>query len=214
VLLTGAAIATLQPSRAADHLDSQVLLGSGVGLDPAADITDVYAFAPSANRLALVMNVAPNIPLVTNNAPALSNKVDYYFRIRQYTGDGGPGSVAFGTTSLDVKCNADTSSPQKVTCTAPGGISGSFTMGGSAGTCTTEDICVFAGPRSDPFFFDLAAFKATVDAGSPKFNPDGGVNFFNKANVLSIVVELNATKAFGDAGAPIVAVAGETVRNP
>jgi hypothetical protein len=184
--------------RAADHLD-----GPGATKDPAADITDVYAFTSpeTPGHVVLVMNVFP----LATSAAKFSDKVEYYFRVREITGTS---PVTLGATALDIKCTADAAAT-KVTCTAPGGLTKTVDVGMTTGA-VTDDIRVFAGLRSDPFFFDLDAFKKTVADKKPAFTSPGK-NFFDKANVLSIVVELNTLKAFGKA-APILTVAAETMR--
>ena len=116
--------------------------------------------------------------------------------------------MTLGTAALDIKCTTDATAT-KMTCVAPGSLSKTVDIGMTAGAAT-DDIRVFAGLRSDPFFFDLDAFKKTVADKAPKFTMPGK-NFFDKANVLSIVVELDVNKAFGKA-APILTVAAETMR--
>ena len=185
-------------SRAADHLD-----GPAATKDPAADITDVYAFTSpeTTGHLVIVMNVFP----LATTAAKFSDKVEYTFRIREITGTS---PVTLGATALDVKCKSE-GSGAKVTCTAPGGLTKTVDVGTTTGA-KTDDIRVFAGLRSDPFFFDLDAFKKTVKDAKPAFTAPGK-NFFDKANVLSIVVELDVAKAFGKA-TPILTVAAETNR--
>jgi Domain of unknown function (DUF4331) len=61
----------------------------------------------------------------------------------------------------------------------------------------TNGIKVFAGPRDDPFFFDLDQFKKVVAGTATGFN-NPGTDRFAGTNVLSLVVEipkslLNAT---------------------
>ena len=55
------------------------------------------------------------------------------------------------------------------------------------------DQKVFAGPRSDPFFFDLDAFNNTIHAtGGRSFCANGqGVDFFAGLNTNAIVLKLN-----------------------
>ena len=65
---------------------------------------------------------------------------------------------------------------------------------GSAAVAVTgaSGIKVFAGPRDDPFFFDLSRFKAILAGTAPGFsNP--GTDAFAGTNVLSIVVEVPKT---------------------
>jgi hypothetical protein len=52
---------------------------------------------------------------------------------------------------------------------------------------------VFAGPREDPFFFDLDGFKATLMTGTISF--DNMNDTFAATNVTSIVVEMDAAMA-------------------
>jgi hypothetical protein len=50
-------------------------------------------------------------------------------------------------------------------------------------------IKVFAGPRDDPFFFDLVRFKEIVGGMQTSFRSPG-VDTFSGTNVLSIVIEV------------------------
>lgn len=61
----------------------------------------------------------------------------------------------------------------------------------------TGGIKAFAGPRDDPFFFDLDQFKKIIGGTAPGFN-NPGMDTFAGTNVMSVVVEipksaLNAT---------------------
>ena len=53
----------------------------------------------------------------------------------------------------------------------------------------SNGIKVFAGPRDDPFFFDLNQFKAIIGGTATSFN-NPGTDAFAGTNVLSIVVEV------------------------
>ena len=48
---------------------------------------------------------------------------------------------------------------------------------------------VFAGPRDDPFFFDLNQYHAILDGKAPGFNNPGS-DAFAGTNVMSIVAEV------------------------
>jgi hypothetical protein len=50
-------------------------------------------------------------------------------------------------------------------------------------------IKVFAGPRDDPFFFDLNQYKAIIGGTATSFN-DPGTDTFAGTNVLSVVIEV------------------------
>lgn len=203
--VVAAGVAVMSQGRAADHLD-----GPGVKHDPAGDIADVYAFmspnAAALNHAVLVQTVFP----VAGTTSKFSDKIDYIFKIRQVAT---ASPLTLAPDIFDITCNFSNGTPQTVTCKAPGGIANKTVNVGDTGACgATDDICVFAGPRSDPFFFDLQAFKDSVAANASKFKAAdaGAVNFFQGLNVLAIVVEVDATKAFA-AGA-IITVASETKR--
>ncbi len=54
---------------------------------------------------------------------------------------------------------------------------------------TSNGVSVFAGPRDDPFFFDLDQFKRILAGTATGFN-DPGDDHFKGTNVMSVVVEL------------------------
>ena len=76
--------------------------------------------------------------------------------------------------------------------------------GGSTGHCGPVDTVIdtgagtmiWAGPREDPFFFDLDGYVTTLDTGTVSFDPTNDT--FAGTNVTSIVVEMNAAAAAGD----------------
>jgi hypothetical protein len=59
-------------------------------------------------------------------------------------------------------------------------------------TATTNNIKAFAGPRDDPFFFDLAKFRMIL-AGTATGFSNPGSDTFAGTNVLSVVVEVPKT---------------------
>lgn len=211
-----AVLATLGVVRASDHLD-----GPRVTADPQSDITDVFAFTSPADptRVVLAMAVTP----YATDASAFSPLVDYAFRVQvveavnPFTLDG---------LAHDVVCEFSGGAPQTVTCTAPGGLSATATVGDTNGGTTTGatgTMRVFAGLRSDPAFFDRQGALATIASGQASFT---GQNAFAGANVLAIVVEVSRAvftivpeggamppvDAGVEAGPPILAVAAETNR--
>jgi hypothetical protein len=69
---------------------------------------------------------------------------------------------------------------------------------GSVSTRKHGEVKSFAGPRSDPFFFDLSAFNNTVQAtgGTGFANP--GVDFFAPLNTNAIVLQIPNRDLGGD----------------
>jgi hypothetical protein len=60
--------------------------------------------------------------------------------------------------------------------------------GAAAVTSTQNGMKFFAGPRDDPFFFDLGQFQAILGGTATAFkNP--GVDTFAGSNVLSVVLK-------------------------
>lgn len=61
--------------------------------------------------------------------------------------------------------------------------------GSNAVVGTNNGISVFAGPRDDPFFFDLTQYSAILGGNATSFN-DPGTDAFEGTNVLAVVVEV------------------------
>jgi hypothetical protein len=191
--------------RASDHLD-----GPRVVADPQADLTDVFAFTSpeSPAHVVLAMGVTP----FASTSATFSSQVHYVFRVRRVSA---PQPLTLDDAALDVTCDFDAGSPQRVTCVAPAGLTATSLVGDTTGGGDGQSAMrVFAGLRSDPAFFDRQGALTTVASGRASFT---GQNAFAGANVLAIVVEL-ASSAFaapvdgGTAPSPMLAVAAETLR--
>ena len=190
-------------SRGSDHLDSPTTQAR-----PGADITDVYAFPAPDNddNVVLVMNVHPVIPAGQGDSTFFDPGVMLQLKIDN-TGDHVEDDViqfkAEGTGKDQV---IDVYGPARPSQT--GTVSTWVAKSGSVRYDKTatfyNGVKVFAGPRKDPFFFDLAQFfkiipdraghapgvKPPAPTASGFNNP--GVDFLstNKFNVLSLVMEL------------------------
>lgn len=213
-------------AQAADHLD-----GPRVSADPAADINDVLAWmSPDATKINLVMTVWP----AAGPAAKFSDAVTYAFNTRSAAADVFPQPAG---ADKKLACTFDTS--QQITCTLDG-ISVSGDASSTTGIESPEgEIKVFAGLRNDPFFFNLAGFRATAEtvtgaASSLEFDengcpaldsatsnalvtqlktaPGGGAaeDFFASLDTLAIVVQVDKT-LLTDNG-PILSVWGSTER--
>ena len=60
---------------------------------------------------------------------------------------------------------------------------------GAAIISTNAGMTFFAGPRDDPFFFDINQYKAILAGTATGFN-DPGTDTFKGTNVLSVIVEV------------------------
>ena len=151
----GALLVWNAPSHAADHLDAPA-----VQTNPMADITDVYAWMDTGGeKVNLVLNVSPADPTGSGaSARHFGPSILYVFHVTSVAAFGPP-PLTGTTTNIICKFANDTS----VECwvgtkdyvqgdpTATGGI-----------TSTSGKVKVFAGRRSDPFFFNLNGFIDTA----------------------------------------------------
>ena len=227
LIVTGVLAARLLcvPARAADHAD-----GPRASADPAADITDVFAWmSPDATRVNLVMDVVRN----ATTASRFSDSVRYVFHTTSRAGFG-----AAPAPELDITCVFSVA--QRIRCRVGRGevVAGDASKVSGIETADGK-LRVFAGPREDPFFFNLAGFRQTARivagaAGSLTFDPAGcpaldaatsaalvsqlqtapgggpAADGFARFNVLAIVVSVD--KSLVTPGGPIVSVWGSTNR--
>ena len=184
---------------------------------PAGDICDVYAF-PSPERpghLVLAMTVQP---LATPDS-SFSDAIVCRFRLRPLEIDEDRRSFTFGPeeSELAFAFAFDAAQPgangarplQTGSCTAPSSETAHFRVhdeqGGREG-----GLRVYAGLRSDPFFIDLPAWLESLETGRLAFKQESR-NSLTGANVLGVVVEVDAKLLLKNGGPPLLAVVGETV---
>ena len=193
---------------AADHIDAPSVTGN------ASDITDVYAFqGQDTNDLVFVVNTQGLLTPASTAAAAFDENVLLEINIDNnndnvedlviqairkgdkihFFGPVAPGTT--GTTST-IKTAAEIGSVK---------IS---QYGQAPITSTQNGYKFFAGPRDDPFFFDLTQFKAILAGTATGFN-NPGTDSFAGTNVLSLVVEVPKT-SLNSTGA--INIWGETKR--
>lgn len=195
---------------AADHLDAPGSFQSP-GARHDADINDLYVF-PTADhtRTVVALTTHPGLGLVTTGA-SMAYATDVTYRINvDSTGD----AVADTVWALRFDApNGD--GQQRYTVTRYAGRNATtMATGNERGSGMTGstvhlrgDADAFAGPRSDPFFFDLDAFKHTI-AGDPSrsFCDGQQTDFFAPLNTNAIVLEMP-----NDSLAPQISVWASTV---
>jgi hypothetical protein len=176
---------------AADHIDSPAVTGSG------SDITDVYAFQSpaNANNMVFVVNVqgllAPSATaaasfdeevMVEINIDNSSTKDNMEDLVIQATFDNGKVKVYGPEVPVQkgLMSTLSTSTPVEAAVTS---------YGSTPEVGEKNGIKVFAGPRDDPFFFDLNQFKAIIGGTATSFN-NPGTDAFAGTNVLALVVEV------------------------
>jgi len=186
-----------------DHVDGPRSIG-----EPAADVTDLFAFTSpeSPVRTVLAMCVFPS----AGEAAVFSNVIDHSIVVRRVTVAGSGNAarfqpaddeirfrVGFGVLERDVAGKAI----QRGVCTLPDGRKLSFIVNDEKGASTPEgDVRVFAGLRSDPFY--LAWIAAEL-----KKVP----NLLQNDNVLCIVVDLDTRRMLDPAKGSLFGAIAETV---
>ena len=202
------------PARAADHAEAP-----GATADPAADLTDIYAWTtPDATQINMIIGVP---------AAAFSDAVQYVLHVESSTAYGAPG------TTVRVICTFNAA--QAVSCWVGNAVD--YVTGDASGPAgivsATGRTRVFTGRRNDPFFFNLTGFRntiATIKAAAPSLTFDGagcpeldsttsdaliaslqaGGDSFALGTISAIVVQMD--KALIAPGGNIVAVWGGTYR--
>lgn len=174
---------------AADHVDAPSVTGN------AADITDVYTFqGQEANNLVFAVNTQGLLSPNATSAASFNENVMIEINIDN-TGDNVEDLVIQAVKKGDkmyffgpyAPTTTGTSSTIK-TAAASGSVDISK-YGATAITSTQNGMKFFAGPRDDPFFFDLGQFQAILGGTASGFkNP--GTDTFAGTNVLSVVVEV------------------------
>ncbi|MEA2619278.1 MAG: hypothetical protein QOC97_51 [Chloroflexota bacterium] len=196
-------------SSAADHIDASAFgsLGtSGGAFNPVSvhgerDINDVYAFqGRDASRTVLVMTTNPainafggkfgaNVRYILNvdrNGDAVQD-LAYVVRFD----DGAPGNQHYTVTRY-TGANAVS---LKV-----GNVRGSGSTAGNGTAALSGDGRIFAGVRSDPFFFDLTGFVGTLfHIGSDALG-DHPTDFFSGLDANAIVIEVPDDQLGGKIG--------------
>ncbi|MBL0215900.1 MAG: DUF4331 family protein [Myxococcales bacterium] len=188
-------------SHAADHLDSATLAGNPMG-----DINDVYTWmTPDALKLNLAMTVSPGDP----GTRAFTDAVQYVFHVTSKAGDPQATVAQAGGTETKVICTFVSNT--NVSCWVVTGTATTAYVQGdpSAATGLTSadgKLKVFAGRRSDPFFFNLQGFRNAVDAvhtnvGALTFTADGCPNNLPSTGALSIATILGLLTTLQTTGA-------------
>jgi hypothetical protein len=176
---------------AADHIDAPAVTGTG------SDITDFYAFQSptNPNNMVFVVNVqgllAPAATaaasfdeevMIEINIDNSSTKDNMEDLVIQATFDNGKIQIHGPASPIETGSTSTLLSSTAVEA-------GITSYGSNPIIGEGNGIKVFAGPRDDPFFFDLTQFKAIIAGNATSFNNPGSDTFAG-TNVLSVVVEV------------------------
>lgn len=185
--------------------------------DPAVDITDLFVF-PSPQqpgRLVLILNTFPGAgPTVL-----FSDAITYRFRIRPVVIADSATAPAYIVGEDEYAFDFTFDAPpedegghgpvQTGACRTPSGEKIPFTVGDDA-SADPHGLRIFAGVRLDPFFIDAPHVRDSRINGKLSFSPHG-TNSLEGQNVLSIVLEFEASTVLPPDLGPLLAVVGETV---
>jgi hypothetical protein len=149
----------VHPAKGSDHQDTYNLANRS---NTSADITDVFIFPSPTNssNVVLAMDVSPLIPAGMGPATFFDPTLMWQFKISHGATSPEDQVIQFGVTGTGASQTITMYGPAKPnevatanTFVAP---AGSFTY--NTPTQLNNGAKVFAGPRADPFFFDLFAF--------------------------------------------------------
>ncbi len=155
---------TLHPAKSSDHQDTFNLANRS---NTSADITDKYAFPSPANasNVVLVMNTTPLILPGAGTAKFFDPSVVWQFKFVH----GAVGTFSGEDEVIQISVKG-TGADQTFTLHGPGvphevgttntllPATGTFKYNQTSGTTLGNGVMAFAGPRADPFFFDLLQF--------------------------------------------------------
>jgi hypothetical protein len=213
----------------ADHLDSPL-----VKIDARADITDIYAWRSGATHTTLALNVNPLTSPADSKAARFSQAAMYEFKVD--TNGDARADIAYRVRFSDLRHfsngtndqifqirRATGSAAQRTEWSGTTVAVGRTTRYGLAARVApvTGGGAVFAGPRDDPFYFDLVGFrhlKSRILAGSTDLGSPGdavncaladddpaaellscftGTDTFAGTNVSSIIIRLPNSRLGG-----------------
>src|ERR1700693_6258969 len=205
---TALSLSLVPPAMAADHRDAPTIDDYS-----AIDINDVFLFRdpPCATANCISSNLVVALSTQAVADPLFGSS--YHFQENAlYRLNFTTRSDARPTAQIDFVFAPFANGPS---CPAPGPacqtyravfpnkvvVEGLATQGTSGAkhntpiTTTIGDITVFAGPREDPFFFDLVGFNRTIGS-TPTQVLFTGVDAFKGKNVNAIVVEFPINMVF------------------
>ncbi len=166
VALTAAGVLyTAHEAKSSDHQDTYNL-GNAVGHNPSADITDVFVFPSPANSANVVfaMDVYPLIPAGAGPSKYFDPTLLWQFKIAHGTATNPEDQVIQLTASSNPGPNQQIAvygpaAPAQVgTANTLVTQTGTVTYNNVTGVTLSNGVKVFAGPRADPFVFDLFSF--------------------------------------------------------
>jgi hypothetical protein len=185
--------------RSSDHQDTFNLANRS---NTSADITDVYVFPSPTNpaNVVLAMDVSPLIPAGMGTAKFFDPTLIWQLKISHQASGIEDQVIQFGVSGTDSNQVISVYGPAKPNEVGVANTLVPVTGNVAYNTSTTmpNGVQAFAGPRADPFYFDLFAFFSFLGdrnaaAHTSQTDPGTGDTLANSNNV-------GAGAAFGTAG--------------
>ncbi|MBL0740749.1 DUF4331 family protein [Chryseolinea lacunae] len=192
VLLVAGVISSATYLIAADHIDAPAVTGK------ASDITDFYAFESPSNssNLVFVVNTQGLLAPTATAAKSFDSDVMLEVNIDNSSTKDNQEDLVLQVTFEDgkVQVYGPVAPIQKglnstLVATANKAEATVSTYAGSPMTGEANGVKIFAGPRDDPFFFDLDQYKKVI-AGTATGFSNPGTDTFAGTNVMAVVIEL------------------------
>jgi Domain of unknown function (DUF4331) len=175
--------------KSSDHQDTYNLATRS---NTSADITDVFVFPSptNPNNVVFALDTTPLIPAGMGTAKFFDPTLMWQFKISHVAGGPEDQVIQFGVSGTDAS--------QKITMygpAAPNEVGTTNTFVASTGSFNYNKtanlpggIKVYAGPRADPFYFDLFAFftflgDRNFSTHSSQSDPGPGDTLYNGDNV-------------------------------
>ena len=140
-------------SQAADHLDSAALT------NPMADVNDLYAWMqPDGASINLALTVSP----FDDGSNSFDASVQYVFHLTRHEGFPATATAIMAGEESKIICTFTSNTDGQCWVVNPSNkvvdyVAGDFSVA-TGKASEGGGLRVFAGPRSDPFFFNLAGF--------------------------------------------------------
>lgn len=167
------ALAMTHTSHAADHLDAPTI---SMAANRMADLNDVYAWMTSDGmKVNLAMTVSPAEDGTHHFGPS----VQYVFHVSSHPG--ATNMAAFAAPGSETKVICTFASDTSAQCWVAAAATKDYVTGNPSSTAgltsASGKLKVFAGKRSDPFFFNFVGLKNTIAGvealGAPTLNAAG-----------------------------------------
>ncbi len=204
-LLAGVLLALVAPPlRASDHLD-----GPATSKDRVTDLTDLYAFPTpeTPGFLTIVLDVYPVVAATGH----FSDKVSYTLHVRRAAIRSGDKPGFDTSDEVDIRCTFVTpedDTAHTATCKTDNGVGATVRTNQALPLGSGDGLHLFAGHRSDPFFFNpvfAAAFSVKGKLVAPRDQ-----DIMKGTNALAVVIDVEVKRLFPSNPPSLLAVAAES----